>query len=69
MNTSDRFTRFAAECEVMAKFACGADDKAIWNRLAQRWIRCAELLEERHHPEHRRKLSLRRQTFLHNLSH
>jgi hypothetical protein len=69
MNTSDRFTRFAAECEVMAKFSRGADDKAVWNRLAQRWIRCAELLEERHPLEHRRRPPLRRQTFLHNLSH
>ena len=46
MHTSDRFLRFAAECEVMAKFSLGPENRAVWSRLAQRWIRCAELIDQ-----------------------
>ena len=37
MNTSDRFLRFAAECEVMAKFSRTPENRAVWNGLAERW--------------------------------
>ncbi len=45
MNTSDRFLRFAAECEVMAKLSLSPENRAVWSTLAQRWIRCAELID------------------------
>ena len=45
MDTTDQFLRFAAECEVMAKFTRSAENKAVWNGLAQRWVRCAELMD------------------------
>jgi hypothetical protein len=45
MHTSDRFLRFAAECEVMAKFTRSPENRAIWNGMAKRWIRCAELVD------------------------
>lgn len=45
MDTTDQFLRFAAECEVMAKFTRSAENKAVWNGLAQRWLRCAELMD------------------------
>ena len=45
MNTSDRFLKFAAECQVMAKFSPSSENRAVWRGLAQRWIRCAELME------------------------
>ena len=45
MNTSDRFLKFAAECQVMAKFSPSSENKAVWRGLAQRWIRCAELMD------------------------
>jgi len=45
MNTSDRFLRFAAECEVMAKLSPSSENRAVWGTLAQRWIRCAELID------------------------
>jgi len=45
MNPSEKFLRFAAECEAMAKFARSPESKATWARLAARWIRCAELTE------------------------
>lgn len=63
MDASDRFFRFAAECEVMAKFTRNQENKAVWNGMAQRWLRCAELMErnhaqlERSHAARRRKLS------------
>jgi hypothetical protein len=48
MHATDRFLRFAAECEVMAKFTRNPQDKAVWNGLAQRWLRCAELMDQEH---------------------
>ncbi len=45
MNTADRFLRFAAECEVMAKISRSSENRSVWNRLAQRWQRCAELFD------------------------
>ena len=48
MDTTDQFLRFAAECEVMARFTRNPENKAIWNGLAQRWLRCAELLDREH---------------------
>jgi hypothetical protein len=48
MNTADRFLRFAAECEVMAKFSRSRESRTVWNGLAQRWQRCAELMEQQY---------------------
>jgi hypothetical protein len=45
MNPSEKFRKFAAECQVMARFARSPENKATWDRLAARWIRCAELVE------------------------
>jgi hypothetical protein len=45
MVTSDVFIRHAAECEYMAKRSRDRDDKELWRRMAERWIRCAELAE------------------------
>jgi hypothetical protein len=47
MNTSDRFLRFAAECEVMAKFSRTSENRAVWNGLAERWVRCAKLMDRK----------------------
>ena len=47
MNTSDRFLRFAAECEVMAKFSRTPENRAVWNGLAERWVRCAKLMDHK----------------------
>ena len=46
MDTSERFLRFAAECELMAKVARDRENKTVWRSIAQRWIRCAELVEK-----------------------
>ena len=53
MNTSDRFVRFAAECEVMAKFSRSPENRAIWSSLAQRWLRCAAFMDRQESNEHR----------------
>ena len=45
MNTSEKFYRFAAECEFMAKLTHNPKNKTIWTHMAERWIRCAELFD------------------------
>ena len=45
MSATERFLKFAAECEVMAKFSPSPENKVTWHRLAERWVRCAELNE------------------------
>jgi hypothetical protein len=43
MVPSDEFLRHATECQHMAKFSRDPTNKQIWSRMAERWIRCAEL--------------------------
>jgi hypothetical protein len=45
MNASEKFYRFAAECEFMAKLTHNPNNKTIWIHMAERWIRCAELFD------------------------
>ena len=45
MNCSEKFRRFAAECRAMAEFTRSAENKATWDRLAVRWVRCAEAID------------------------
>jgi hypothetical protein len=42
MNPSEEFLKHAADCERMAKFTRDRESKATWNRMAQRWMECAE---------------------------
>jgi hypothetical protein len=46
MDASERLLRFAAECELMAKVTRDRENKTVWRGMAQRWIRCAELVEQ-----------------------
>ena len=43
MNPPEEFLKHAAECELMAKFTRDPKNKAAWSRMAERWLRCAEL--------------------------
>ena len=43
MDASEQFRKFAGECRALAKLARSPDSKATWDRLATRWVRCAEL--------------------------
>jgi hypothetical protein len=52
MNTSERFLKFAAECELMAKFTPSHENEMVWRRMAERWVRCAELSERQHSLAH-----------------
>ena len=45
MNTAERFLRFAAECEAMAKFSHSPENRTVWRQLAERWLRIADLVE------------------------
>ena len=69
MDSTDQFLRFAAECEVMAKFTRRPRDKAVWTSLAQRWLRCAELMEHEHANPHQPHPAKRRRSFERNLPH
>jgi hypothetical protein len=70
MHTTDQFLRFAAECQVMARFTRNPENKAVWNGLAQRWLRCAELMDQEYTNVRHHKLSEKRhRTFLQNMAH
>jgi hypothetical protein len=69
MDTTDQFLRFAAECEVMAKFTRSAENRAVWTGLAQRWMRCAELMEHKHANLHQPPPPKRQRSFVRNLPH
>jgi hypothetical protein len=70
MHTTDQFLRFAAECEMMAQFTRSPENKAVWNGLAQRWLRCAELMDQEHASVHHHKAPEKRhRTFLQNMAH
>jgi hypothetical protein len=45
MNPSEEFRRHAAECQQMAKFTRDPASKATWNRMAERWLHCAEVFQ------------------------
>jgi hypothetical protein len=47
MDATNKFSRFAAECEDMAKNVRGDDEKSAWHNLAQRWRQCAKANEIR----------------------
>ena len=53
MNPSEKFLRFAAECEFMAKFTHNPENKTVRSRMAERWLRCAEFFESQNSAAHR----------------
>jgi hypothetical protein len=69
MNTSDRFLKFAAECQVMAKFSPSSENRAVWRGLAQRWIRCAELMDHQDSEEDSRRSLNRHLKAVHSVRH
>ena len=42
MNPSEEFLRHAADCQQMAKFTRDPASRETWNRMAERWLHCAE---------------------------
>jgi hypothetical protein len=43
MDPAEEFRRHADECHRMARGTRDPDSKAAWSRMAERWLRCAEL--------------------------
>jgi hypothetical protein len=50
MVASEVFIRHAAECEYMAKRSRDPKNREVWRRMAERWIRCAELAQHHSQP-------------------
>lgn len=42
----EHFQRFAAECQAMANGTRNPKDKEVWMGLAERWMKCAALMEQ-----------------------
>ena len=61
MNPPDEFLKHAADCEQMAKFARDPESKATWNRMAERWRRCAEIFTIQNLAAHHHMPTKRRQ--------
>ena len=55
MNPSEEFLRHAAECQQMAKFTRDPASKATWSRMAERWLRCAEVFQRQRPPSTRHR--------------
>jgi hypothetical protein len=62
MEPSEKFLRFAAECELMAKFTHSRENKAVWTRMAERWLRCAQLYDVASATKHSHAAARRRRT-------
>ena len=58
----EHLQRFAAECVAVANGTQNPKEKEVWMGLAQRWLRCAALLE-RDEADLRGRARRSRQTF------
>ena len=45
MNPEKEFRRHANECEQMARLTRDPESRMSWNRMAERWRRCASKIE------------------------
>lgn len=59
MNPAERFIRFAAECEWMAKFTPSPENKIEWARMAKKWLRYADFYDRQTSAAHRGSLTKR----------
>jgi hypothetical protein len=69
MNPSEKFLRFAAECELMAKFTHSPENRTVWTRMAERWLRCAQLYESECSAAHSAGSAKRHRTPAHSWVH
>jgi hypothetical protein len=42
MDPAQEFRKHADECRRMARATVNLEDRASWNRLAERWLHCAD---------------------------
>jgi hypothetical protein len=59
MDTPAQFSKYAVDCETMAKMSRDPETKAVWKRMADRWILCAKLAEDQDMVQLRRKEAYR----------
>jgi hypothetical protein len=45
MDLAQEFRRHAEVCRRMARTMLGLEDRAAWNRMAERWLLCAQKAE------------------------
>jgi hypothetical protein len=65
MVPAEEFIRHAAECESMAQSSRDPENKKVWRRMAERWMRCAELAQKQEPlPQGRSKRKLDRKPAL-----
>jgi hypothetical protein len=69
MDPSEKFLRFAAECEVMAKFTRSPENRTVWTRMAERWLRCARLYDRASSTAHPGGSARRRRAPSHSSAH
>jgi hypothetical protein len=55
MDTPAQFSKYAVDCETMAKMSRDPETQAVWKRMAERWITCAKLAEDQDLFQRRRK--------------
>lgn len=69
MNPSEKFMRFAAECEHMAKFTRSPENRTVWIRMAERWMRCAQLYDRESAAVHSTSVARRHRPASHGWAH
>jgi hypothetical protein len=69
MDTSEKFMRFAAECELMAKFTRSPENRTVWTRMAERWLRCAQLYDRESTVAQSGSFARRHRTPVHSSAH
>jgi len=69
MNTSEKFLKFAAECEFMAQLTHNPNNKTVWRQMAERWLRCAELIDRQSASSHDASYTKRHRKSAHSWAH
>jgi ferric-dicitrate binding protein FerR (iron transport regulator) len=69
MDPSEKFLRFAAECEFMAKFTRSPENRTVWTRMAERWLRCARLYDRDSAMAHPNRSARRHRAPSHSSAH
>jgi hypothetical protein len=69
MDTAKMFAKFADDCMGMAKFSHTPESRTEWARMAERWLRYAEMYDRRTLDAHRNRSKKRNRAPGHGWSH